>query len=118
MSLKEENKYKVPENHLLIAICWFHLNNFHLAASELKESERNSHPADSVHRASIIWKSLVEKNLGNRVLSQGTLLKYIESYPHSSEADLINGRRAPASVKSEADEKSEAHSEKKGAHHE
>ncbi len=100
LNLKEETRYQVPENYLLSGISWYHLKNFHLAAAAFKEARAGSNPADSTHRNSMVWLALVQKNLGKRVLSQDSLLKILEIYPHSEEAVMINGGRRPASESS------------------
>ncbi len=96
LTLKEEARYRVPENYLLSGISWYHLNHFHLAAQSFKEARDNSHPVDDSHRNAMVWLALVQKSLGKRVLVQDSLLKFLELYPHSEEAAMINGGRRPA----------------------
>jgi tetratricopeptide (TPR) repeat protein len=96
LTLKEETRYRVPENYLLSGISWYHLKHFHLAAQSFKEARENSHPADDSHRNAMVWLALVQKGLGKRVLAQDSLLKFLELYPHSEEAAMINGGRKPA----------------------
>ena len=96
LNLKEETRYRVPENYLLSGISWYHLKHFHLAAAAFKEAKAASHPADEAHRNAMVWLALVQKSLGKRVLAQDSLLKFLEIYPHSEEAAMINGGRRPA----------------------
>ncbi len=96
LTLKEEARYRVPENYLLSGISWYHLKHFHLASKSFKEARENSHPADDSHRNAMVWLALVQKGLGKRLLAQDSLLKFLELYPHSEEAAMINGGRKPA----------------------
>ncbi|MBU6155150.1 MAG: hypothetical protein KGP28_12675 [Bdellovibrionales bacterium] len=96
LNLKEEPRYRIPENFLMSGISWYHLKHFNLAASAFKEAKANSNPADPAHRNSMVWLALVQKSLGKKVLAQDSLLKFLELYPHSEEAAMINGGRSPA----------------------
>jgi len=98
LSLKEETRYRIPENFLISGISWYHLKHFHLAGTAFKEARDATHPADESHRSAMVWLALVQKALGKRVLVQDSLLKILELYPHSEEAAMINGGRRPARV--------------------
>jgi hypothetical protein len=109
LTLKEEARYRTPENHLLSGISWYKLKHFHLAAAAFKEAKASSHPADAAHKNSMVWLALVQKSLGKRVLAQDSLLKFLELYPHSEEASMINGGRRPAREIHEPSAKAEHH---------
>ncbi len=105
LSLKEEPKYRIPENYVLNGISWFHLKNYHLALQNVMEAKKESHPADDSHRHALLWEAMIRKRLNRPHLSQETLLKVLELYPHSDEARYVNEgvkpvheeKRAPAS---------------------
>ena len=96
-SLKEEGKFRVADNFLLSGISWFHLKNYHAAYRDVKEALASSHEADDTHRSAAVWAALIEERFGKKALSQASLLKFLEAYPHSDEASMINGTRKPAS---------------------
>ncbi|NDG85228.1 MAG: hypothetical protein EBX52_09375 [Proteobacteria bacterium] len=107
LNLKEEQKYRVPANHLLSGISWFHLKNYHLAMRDVLEAKRGSNPADSIYQSAMLWESMIEKSQGKLADSQQTLLKYLELYPHSDEARFMNEGRKPASNESREEESDE-----------
>jgi hypothetical protein len=119
LNLKDEARFRTPENFLLSGISWFHLNHFHLAKQEVKQALSLAPETSFAHRNAVLWTALVEKKLGKFSLSQGTILNFLEWYPHSEEAALLNGNRKPAQVENEEpdeDEKAPTHQE--GHHHE
>jgi hypothetical protein len=97
LNLKDESRFRTAENFLLSGISWFHLNHFHLAKKEIKQALEMATEASFTHRNAVIWTALVEKKTGQDRLSQSTVLKFLELYPHSDEAGLLNASRKPAS---------------------
>jgi tetratricopeptide (TPR) repeat protein len=109
LTLKEDAQYRKPENFMISGISWYHLNNFHLAMKDIKEAKALTVISDPSHRSAMIWEAVTLKALGKKELSQKTLLKYLETYPHTDEASVINGVRAPASHTEEKVQKEHEH---------
>ncbi len=114
LSLKEDGQFRVPGNYLMSGISWFHLKNYHLAMRDFRESVRISSRGEIGHRKGMFWQALCYRALGKKDQAEKMMLSFIELYPGSHEADWLNGKRSPASVK--AGEK-EARPEKEEAHH-
>jgi len=107
LNLKDEPKYRVPENFLISGISWFKLKNYHLSMRDVTEAKNASHPADPTYQSALLWESMIQKNLGRAATSQETLLKYVELYPHSEESQFVNEGRKPASLEPKAEEEDE-----------
>lgn len=97
MTLKEDQQYVRGENYLMSGIAWYHLKNYKVATQQINQAKKYSDGASKTHRSAVLWEALVSQAQGEAKVTQGKLLKFVELYPHSEEAMLINGNRKPAS---------------------
>ncbi len=111
LGLKDEARFRTPENYLLSGISWFQMNHFHLANQEVKQALNLAPEASFSHRNAVLWKALIEKRLGKSSSSQSTILSFLELYPHSEEAGMLNGNRKPAKVNQEEDSSGDSEGE-------
>ena len=95
--LPENRHYETGENYLMSAISWFHLKNYTIARTQIREANQRSHVYDTVHRQALLWEAMIEKAEGKSKVAQAKLLYFIGQYPHAIESTWINSGRSPAS---------------------
>jgi tetratricopeptide (TPR) repeat protein len=117
LNLKEDSQFRNAGNHLMCGISWYQLKNYHLALRSFKETEKLSSRGDALHRKAVFWQALVYRALGKKEMAEKSMLRFIEWYPRSPEADWLNGKHSPASSGKEEKHEEPAHHEKTSSHH-
>jgi tetratricopeptide (TPR) repeat protein len=90
VNLKDDKSYQRAEVYLLAGISWYRLKHYQLAIDFFEKSEKDAKHESAVYRQTMVWMAMAQRDKGDRVRSQLTLLKLMDEFPHAEEVKWFN----------------------------
>jgi len=89
LKTSEDSRFQEGRYSMLVAVAWYRVQNYTLAASYLDQVLKMECSA-SCHAQAMVWKALIAKKTNQESKSQFWLHALLENYPHALETAWVN----------------------------